>query len=155
MGERPTPLEGACLAGGLRLTQQVRALCRMLSEANDHPDAHELHRRCRAYDQSISTATVYRALARMVKARLVLQHDFGFGRARYELPDRYEHGHLIDLDSGEAFEFPLNLLADLEVQLSERFGYEIKMRRLEFFGSRRERPKTSAAPGAGAPPTRP
>ena len=53
-------LETLCVEKGLRMTDQRRTIARVLSEADDHPDAEELHRRANALDSSISLATVYR-----------------------------------------------------------------------------------------------
>ena len=51
-------IEALCQAKGLRITEQRRVIARVLSEARDHPDVEELHRRAAAVDKGISIATV-------------------------------------------------------------------------------------------------
>ncbi len=55
-------IEQKCIEKGLRMTDQRRVIARVLSEAADHPDAEELHRRAAAVDANISLATVYRTV---------------------------------------------------------------------------------------------
>ncbi|OYV50285.1 MAG: transcriptional repressor, partial [Rhodospirillales bacterium 20-60-12] len=40
-----TRIERLCVANGLKMTGQRRIIARVLSEATDHPDVDELHRR--------------------------------------------------------------------------------------------------------------
>jgi len=47
-------IEQKCIERGLRMTDQRRVIARVLSEADDHPDAEELHRRAAAVDANIS-----------------------------------------------------------------------------------------------------
>ncbi|MEO1104759.1 MAG: transcriptional repressor, partial [Pseudomonadota bacterium] len=56
-------LEDALRADGVRITRQRAAILKVLAEAEDHPDATELHKRARELDESVSLATVYRTLA--------------------------------------------------------------------------------------------
>ena len=44
------------------MTEQRKVIARVLSMADDHPDAEELHRRANAVDNNISLATVYRTV---------------------------------------------------------------------------------------------
>ncbi|MEO1188496.1 MAG: transcriptional repressor, partial [Pseudomonadota bacterium] len=55
-------LEKLCAEKGLRMTEQRKVIARILSVADDHPDAEELHRRSNAVDKNISLATVYRTV---------------------------------------------------------------------------------------------
>lgn len=45
-----------------RLTGPRRVIMKVLSEATDHPDVVELHRRVNAIDHGIAIATVYRTV---------------------------------------------------------------------------------------------
>ncbi|MFO0437495.1 MAG: transcriptional repressor, partial [Phenylobacterium sp.] len=47
-------IENLCIAKGMRMTEQRRVIARVLSEAQDHPDVEELHRRSHAVDPRIS-----------------------------------------------------------------------------------------------------
>ena len=55
-------LERLCRENGMRMTGQRRIIARVLSEANDHPDVEEVHKRASAQDMNISLSTVYRTV---------------------------------------------------------------------------------------------
>ena len=101
----PDRIEKLCVEKGLRMTDQRRVIARVLSTAEDHPDAEELHRRAAAIDDRISLATVYRTVRLFEEAGIIERHDFRDGRARYEEASEDHHDHLIDLKSGEVIEF--------------------------------------------------
>ena len=127
-------LEAACIAKGLRMTEQRRIIARVLEAADDHPDVEELHRRAAAVDPHISIATVYRTVKLFEDAGIITRHDFGEGRARYEtVPDEH-HDHLIDLRSGRVIEFRDEDIERLQQAMAERLGYRLVDHRLELFG---------------------
>ena len=78
------------------MTGRRRVIARVLSEATDHPDVSELHRRIAAVDPGISLATVYRTMKLLQGKGIVERHDFGDGRGRYEAVPKAHHGHLIN-----------------------------------------------------------
>ena len=90
-------IEELCAERGIRMTEQRRVIARVLSESADHPDVEELHRRSAAVDPKISIATVYRTVRLFGDAGILARHDFGDGRARYEMAPEEHHDHLIDL----------------------------------------------------------
>jgi Fur family ferric uptake transcriptional regulator len=98
-------LEVLCAEHGLRMTGQRRVIARVLSEARDHPDVEELHRRVQAADSHISLSTVYRTVNLLEKKGILERHAFGRGRGRYEEATRGHHDHLIDIASGRVIEF--------------------------------------------------
>ena len=54
----PSWVERKCAEKGLRMTDQRRVIAKVLSDADDHPDAEELYSRAAAVDPKISLATV-------------------------------------------------------------------------------------------------
>ncbi|MEO0464974.1 MAG: Fur family transcriptional regulator [Pseudomonadota bacterium] len=138
MSETLSRLEKRCAERGLRMTDTRRLVVSLLSKADDHPDAEELHQRARDIDPSISLATVYRTLKLLEEFDLVERHDFRDGRSRYEEADKDHHDHLIDLESGEVVEFFDEELEALKNTIAERLGYDLKDHRLELYGSRRK-----------------
>ena len=50
-------IERKCTERGLRMTDQRKVIAKVLSEANDHPDAEDLYSRASAIDPKISLAT--------------------------------------------------------------------------------------------------
>jgi len=126
-------LEKLCAEKGLRMTEQRRTIARVLSVADDHPDAEELHRRANEVDKTISLATVYRTVKLFEEASIIESHDFGDGRARYEeVPDEH-HDHLIDVKSGQVIEFHNEEIERLQVEIAEKLGYRLVDHRLELY----------------------
>jgi Fur family transcriptional regulator, ferric uptake regulator len=126
-------IEEACLAKGMRMTEQRRVIARVLSGAQDHPDVEELHRRAVAIDDNISISTVYRTVKMLEDAGIIERHDFGDGRARYEqMPDEH-HDHLIDLRSGQVIEFRSEQIEALQEQIARELGFKLRGHRLELY----------------------
>lgn len=119
--------------GGVRVTRQREALLRVLTEAEDHPDATELHRRARAMDASVSLATVYRTLSVLEREGVILRQSFESGGARFEVADTAHHDHIVDLDSGQIIEFHSEKIEELQRQIAAEMGYEIEHHRLELY----------------------
>ena len=131
---RNQTLEEACLAKGMRMTEQRRVIARVLEAATDHPDVEELYRRAAAVDPHISIATVYRTVKLFEDAGVIARHDFGAGRSRYEtIPDEH-HDHLIDLRTGAVIEFRNEEIEKLQKAIAERLGFRLVDHRLELFG---------------------
>ncbi|MCF6328669.1 MAG: transcriptional repressor [Henriciella sp.] len=126
-------LEKLCAEKGLRMTEQRRTIARVLSVADDHPDAEELPRRANEVDKTISLATVYRTVKLFEEASIIESHDFGDGRARYEeVPDEH-HDHLIDVKSGQVIEFHNKEIERLQIEIAEKLGYRLVDHRLELY----------------------
>jgi Fur family transcriptional regulator, ferric uptake regulator len=126
-------LEQLCLDKGLKMTDQRRTIARVISQASDHPDVETVYQRATAVDSRISIATVYRTLKLFEDANILIRHDFGEGRARYE-----EHGdhheHLIDIESGEVIEFHNSEIEAMKERIARDLGYELIDHRLELYG---------------------
>ena len=116
------------------MTEPRRVIARVLSQATDHPDAEELHRRANAHDSSISLATVYRTVKLFEDAGIIQAHDFRDGRARYEeVPDEH-HDHLINVKTGEVVEFHSDEIEKLQEEIAKRLGVRLVDHRLELYG---------------------
>jgi Fur family ferric uptake transcriptional regulator len=130
----PDRIEKLCVEKGLRMTEQRRIIARVLSQAEDHPDAEELHRRASAEDSRISLATVYRTVRLFEDAGIIERHDFRDGRSRYEEAQDDHHDHLIDMNSGEVIEFFDEEIEALQEKIAKRLGYKLVDHRLELYG---------------------
>lgn len=126
-------IEALCATKGLRITEQRRVIARVLSEAHDHPDVEELHRRATAVDPRISIATVYRTVRLFEEAGILERHDFRDGRSRYETVPEEHHDHLIDIESGNVVEFHDDMLEELQQKIAERLGYRLVDHRMELY----------------------
>lgn len=134
-GAEASRLERLCIDKGLKMTEQRRIIARVLSEADDHPDVETVYRRATAIDPKISIATVYRSLKLFEDANVLVRHDFGEGRARYEETGTH-HEHLIDIETGEVIEFLNEEIEQLKERIARDLGYELVDHRLELYGRR-------------------
>ncbi len=131
----PERIENLCVEKGMRMTDQRRVIARVLSEAKDHPDVEEVHRRAAAVDEGISIATVYRTVRLFEEAGIIEKHDFRDGRARYEEVSDDHHDHLIDMKTGRVLEFFDPEIERLQVEIARRLGYRLVDHRLELYGA--------------------
>jgi Fur family ferric uptake transcriptional regulator len=128
-------IERICHDKGLKMTEQRRVIARVLSDAHDHPDVEEVHRRAHALDPRISIATVYRTVRLFEEANIIERHEFRDGRARYEEVDaNHHHHHLINLKTGEVIEFESEPLEKLKRKICRDLGFEMVGERLELYG---------------------
>lgn len=128
-------IEQICRDKGMKMTGQRRVIARVLSDAEDHPDVEELHRRAAKIDSRVSIATVYRTVRLLEQADILDRLDFGDGRARYEeAAERHHHHHLINLDTGEVIEFKNDELEALKRKIAQELGFELVGERLELYG---------------------
>src|SRR5215204_342426 len=127
-------IESKCRAQGLRLTGQRRLIVQVLSEARDHPDVPELHRRVAERDRRVSLTTVYRTMKRFEEIGIVERHEFRDGRAHYEKASKSHHDHLIDMATGQVVEFRSAAIERLQEEIAERLGFRLVDHRLELYG---------------------
>ena len=131
---RKIDVEALCHEKGLRITEQRRVIAQVLSDATDHPDVEELHKRASTIDPGISIATVYRTVRLFEEAGILERHDFGDGRARYEAAPESHHDHLIDVETGNVIEFVEPELELLQKQIAEKLGFRLVDHRMELYG---------------------
>ena len=133
MTQNISHIEQLCAAKGMKMTEQRRVIARVLSEASDHPDVEEVHRRSLAQDARISIATVYRTMRLFEEADIVKRHEFGDGRARYEETPSTHHDHLIDMRTGKVTEFRYDDIERIQKEVATAHGYKLVGHRLELY----------------------
>ncbi len=127
-------IEQKCLAKGLKMTAQRRVICRVLAQSCDHPHVDALYERVQKIDNKISIATIYRTLRMFEDAGILISHDFGMGRAHYEMSyDNTHHDHMIDIETGEVIEFTNKDIEKLQEKICELAGYQLIEHRLELY----------------------
>ena len=131
----PSRIEQLCRDKGLKMTGQRRVIAQVLSAAQDHPDAEELHRRAVSIDDRISLATVYRTVRLFEEAQILERHDFRDGRARFEPAEDGDghHHHIINVRNGEVVEFEDDALEMLKRRIAADLGFRIVGERLELY----------------------
>ena len=128
-------IESVCIEKGMKMTDQRRVIARVLSDSTDHPDVEDVYRRASEIDPKISIATVYRTLRLFDIANIIDRHDFGDGRARYEVAaEGSHHHHLIDMKTGDVLEFENEELESIKRQIARELGYKLVGERLELYG---------------------
>lgn len=136
MKETGTSILQLCAARGLRMTGPRRVIARVLDQAEDHPDAEELHRRVAMIDPKIALSTVYRTVRLLVEAGILERHEFRDGRARYESASHAHHDHLVDITTGKVIEFQSPEIEALQAKIAHDLGYRITGHRLQLFGEK-------------------
>lgn len=127
-------IEQLCIDRGMKMTGQRRVIAQVLSEASDHPDVEEVHRRSAEVDSKISIATVYRTVRMFEEAGILEKHDFGDGRSRYEEVTDEHHDHLIDINTGRVIEFQSSAIEELQEEVAKKHGFRLIGHRLELYG---------------------
>jgi Fur family ferric uptake transcriptional regulator len=115
------------------MTEQRRVIARVLSDAEDHPDVEEVHRRAASIDPGISIATVYRTVRLFEEANIITRHDFGDGRSRYEQRSDSHHDHIINVRTGEVLEFHDAEIESLQRKLADKMNLDLVGHRMELF----------------------
>ncbi len=131
-------IEKLCVERGLKITEQRRVICRVLSESTDHPDVEEIFRRSVEQDPKISIATVYRTMRLLEEASVIEKLDLRDGRARYEENRDEHHHHLIDVKTGAVIEFKNDELERIKAKIASELGYDIIDDRLELYGIKKK-----------------
>ena len=134
--EMSNVIENKCLEKGVRLTDQRKLVAKVMSESEDHPDVHELHKRVNKFDSKISIATVYRTVKLFEEAGIVAKHGFKGTKARYEEASQEHHDHLVDVNTGEIIEFVNQDIEELQKKVAEKLGYKLVDHKLELYGSK-------------------
>lgn len=134
MTQELSRVEQLCLEKGLKMTEQRRAIARVLSDSDDHPDADAVYRRATRIDPRISLATVYRTVRLFEEAQVLERHEFGDGRARYEEVADEHHDHLIDIRTGKVIEFQNEQIERLQKKIAKELGYRLVGHRHELHG---------------------
>ena len=129
-------IEVMCTSKGIKLTHQRKVIAKVLSKADDHPDANLVFKRSSKIDSNISMATVYRTMKLFEDTNIVVVRDFGDGRSRYEIYSNEHHDHLIDTESGEVIEFVNEEIEELQHKVAKKLGYELTGHRLELYGKK-------------------
>ena len=124
-------IETQCRAQGIVLTRQRRRIVQVISEASDHPDIDEIHRRVKVVCERISLSTIYRALRKLESQGIVECHTFRNHRPRYQMTSDEHHDHLIDAKSGAVIDFHDKKLEEMQTEVARNLGFRLVGHRLE------------------------
>ena len=127
-------IEKFCKERKIKLTENRCIIARVISKSDDHPDVDDVYRRALEVNPKIGIATVYRTVKMFEDLGVITKHDFGGGKARYEIADDDDHhDHIIDVTSDEVVEFFDQKLEDLKDKIAREKGYELIGHKLELY----------------------
>jgi Fur family ferric uptake transcriptional regulator len=120
---------------GLRSTDQRRLIVETFFQAPNHVSIEELLAEVRAQDPRVGYATVYRTLKLLAECGVAFERRFGDGLTRYELADdTTHHDHLICVECGKITEFEEPRIEELQEQIAQQYGYELRSHKHEMYG---------------------
>ena len=135
--EMPGRLQAYCEERGIRMTQQRRAILRVMETAKKHLDAAQLLRKAQRLDASVDRSTVYRTLQLLKRQGLIdeldLMHIHGEGHY-YERKLNRDHIHMACLRCGKIMEFVSDVFDKLKTQVEKDCSFQIVVSRLEIGG---------------------
>ena len=135
--EIPGRLQSHFADRGIRITQQRRAILRVMETANKHLDAAQLLRKAQKLDASVDRSTVYRTLRLLKRQGLIdeldLMHIHGEGHY-YERKLNRDHIHMACLRCGKIMEFVSDIFEELKGQVEKDCRFRIVVSRLEIGG---------------------
>jgi Fe2+ or Zn2+ uptake regulation protein len=106
-------------------TSQRRLLLGLIRKYGGHISAKELYRRASRKNDSISLATVYRALQLFKELGLVEERKLGQVYCSYEIKESTDHQHLVCRSCGKVIEFESGLLGQLVEELRQEHGFSL------------------------------
>ena len=125
-----------CLDKGLRMTEQRNIIADVITamSIDGHPDVNEIFLNANEKDKNISIATVYRTVKLFEEYGVIEKHDFKDGRSRYEVTEKHHHDHLIDIETGEIYEFTNEEIEVIQKAVAKELGFKLVDHRLELYG---------------------
>jgi Fur family ferric uptake transcriptional regulator len=126
-------IESLCQENNIKMTGQRRVIAKVLCDANDHPDVEEVYNRAVNIDAKISIATVYRTVRLFEESGIIEKHDFGQGRARYEMASDEHHDHIVDVKNDKIIEFFNAEIEEIQEKIAHELGYKIVDHKLELY----------------------
>lgn len=104
---------------GCRLTHQRRLVLEIIENNPGHLQADTIFQLAKSRDQSISLATVYRALALFKEIGLVREDRLGEDHSHFEPAQANPHYHFTCKKCGRVIEFEAPQIADLAIRLRQ------------------------------------
>jgi Fur family transcriptional regulator, peroxide stress response regulator len=117
-----------------RLTPQRLAIIELLTHADYHPSAQQLHQQLLPRFPSTSLATVYKTLHILTDLGEVLELGFSDDDTRYDARTTVPHIHLICVQCRRIIDTDIQPDPHLIEQLKQHSGYRILGHRIEFYG---------------------
>jgi Fur family peroxide stress response transcriptional regulator len=119
---------------GMRLTPQRVAICKLLSESNDHPTAGEIYNQLRTQYPSLSLMTVYNTLNTLVNLGLVNELGrIADDQVHYD-GNITPHINLACISCHKIMDITSNHISNLDKEISISSGYKLLGVRMMYYG---------------------
>ena len=127
-------LTSALQKAGMRLTPQRMAVCKLLTESDEHPSAAMIYEELHPQFQSLSLATVYNTLDMLVRlgAVNVLGHA-GDDHVHYDA-ELEPHVNLACISCHRIVDIPSEHIHHLNSEISQASGYKLLGSRVLYYG---------------------
>ena len=129
---------------GYRFTASREAIIDVLNNSSEHLSAEDIYMAVHGKHSGIGLTTIYRTLDLLGQMGVVNKFEFGHGKAKYELSEKYghkaHHHHLICkncrniIDYTEFFDEELEYIRKAEKGLHKKYGYDIDEHIIHFYG---------------------
>ncbi len=120
---------------GHKFTPQRHIILKVMASNHDHLTPEVIYEKSRLADPGIGRVTVYRTLDLLSKLDLVCKiHTEGRCRSYMMRRPTEHHHHLVCSGCGKVIDFTNCSLVDMERNLSQESGFDIKGHLLEFYG---------------------
>jgi len=111
---------------GLKVTVPRLKILELLEKADEHHfSAEDVYKLLLQAGEDIGLATVYRVLTQFETAGLVVRHNFDGGHSVFELARGDHHDHMLNVKTGEIFEFHNEEIERLQREIVEANGFEL------------------------------
>ncbi len=119
---------------GMRLTPQRMAICKLLSESNEHPTSAMIYDQIRAQYPSLSLMTVYNTLDRLVNLGLVNSlGNAGDDNSHYD-GNTSPHINLACISCHKIVDIDSPQITNLDHAVSNTSGYKLLGVRMMYYG---------------------
>jgi Fur family ferric uptake transcriptional regulator len=108
---------------GHRLTLQREIILDALESINGHIAVDDVFQRIHARFPQVNVSTVYRTLELLEQEGLVTHTHIHDGVAKWHRADEAQHQHLVCERCGFELDLDLSILAPLDRELRERYGF--------------------------------
>ena len=133
MSNLPT-LTSALQKAGMRLTPQRMAVCKLLTESDEHPTAAMIYEELHPQFPSLSLATVYNTLDMLVRlgAVNVLGHA-GDDHVHYDA-ELEPHVNLACISCHRIVDIPSEYIQHVDSEITQTSGYKLLGSRVLYYG---------------------